>query len=109
MSPEDVVRTLFARVRAHDVSVSDLFAPDATLEAPGRQIRGRDEIRRFYEGVFQSGGVHPEVEELFVAAPVVAALLRVTGATGDVLRVLDLFELEAGVIRSMRVCMTVTN
>jgi hypothetical protein len=109
MSPEEIVKTVFKRVRTRDRSLSELFAADATLVAPGNRLEGREAIADFYEGVFRADRVVPEIEELFVSPPVVAALLRVTISDTEVLRVLDVFEIEDDTIRSMRVCSAMTS
>ena len=101
MEPEAVIRTLFARVRAGDIAVAELFADDAVFEPGPELLVGRDAIRRYYTRAFESK-IQPQIEELFALPPRYAALLRVATPMGEV-RVLDVFEVEDGTIRSLRV------
>ena len=104
MSPEDVVRLLFARVRAGDASAGALYAPDASVQTPTARYEGGDAIAEFYRSVTRGGRTQPEVEALYAAPPLVVALLSVTVGGGEVVRVVDVFEVEGGAIRSLRVC-----
>jgi hypothetical protein len=105
LTSEEIVRSVFDRVHASDASVADLYAEDAVrIDQNGHRFVGREEIRRFYESIFPTSIPHPELEYLFVNPPFVGALLRLpvrAGASGS--RYLDLFEVEAGLIRSLRV------
>ena len=101
MEPEEVVRALFAGVAGQDLSIVELFAPDAVLDVDDEPRVGHDQIRRFYAGAFEHA-VRPEVEAIFARPPQYAALLRVTTPSGDV-RVLDLLEIVDSRIRTLRV------
>jgi SnoaL-like domain len=105
VSPEELVREVFARVRASNIEVAQLYAPDATLTASDTTHKGRAAIAEFYASRFHEGGVHPQVQEIYLNPPLVVAVLRVTAASGVVHHVADVFELEGGLIRSMRACM----
>jgi hypothetical protein len=105
VTPEERVQEVFARVRAKDPRVADLYAPDATLTSSGPSREGRDAIREFYEGVFRGGGVQPRVQELYSSPPIVIAVLRVGTPSGEEHRVADVFDVGDEGIRSMRACM----
>lgn len=104
MPAEEMVRTVFARVRAADPAVADLYAEDARLDHGDGVHQGRAAIAAFYRDVFVTTRPQPQVEALFVNLPVVAALLRVAMGDGSVLRVVDVFHVEDGAIQSMSVC-----
>jgi hypothetical protein len=101
VEPEEIVRELFARVRAGDTAVADLYAEDAVFDTGDDRLVGRDAIRGYYARVLQSG-IQPNIEALYTKLPLVGAQLCVTTPGGEV-RVLDLFEVEAGEVRSLRV------
>ena len=104
MRPEDLVRTVFERVHASDPTVRDLYAEDAVrIDQTGRRYEGRVAIGEFYESLFPTSPPHPELEALFVNPPFVAALLRLPGREDSGGYYLDLFEIEDGAIRSLRV------
>jgi SnoaL-like domain len=98
-----MVRTVFARVRDRDPSVSDLYADDATIRSADGLHQGRQEIVRFYERV-RAPGVQPQIEDLFVNLPLVVAVLNVTTSDGQVVRVADVFEVGEDAIRSLQIC-----
>jgi ketosteroid isomerase-like protein len=104
MSPEDVVRSVFERVHASDPSVGDLYAEDALrIDQHGQRFAGRAAITEFYKSIFPTSAPHPTLEALFVNLPVVGALLRLPGRDGNTGLYLDMFEVEDGLIRSLRV------
>src|SRR4051794_13920213 len=110
MTPEEIVRAVFDRVHASDPTVSDLYAEHATRVAHDGRQDGRAAIARFYERRFPMKPPFPEIDGLFATPPFVAVLLRLPepdGAEhdGPRPRVLDLFEVEAGEIRSLHVLM----
>jgi len=109
MTPEEMVRAVFARVRDCDPAISELYAPDATLRSADGLYEGREAIARFYEERFREARVQPQVEDLFVNLPLVAALLRVSTGDGTVLRVIDVFEVDEGAIRSLQICLPTTD
>lgn len=104
MTPEEIVHAVFARVRATDPSVAQLYAPDAVLDHGDGVHSGREQIDAFYRGVFLRRP-QPQVEALFVNLPTVAALLRVETGDGSVNQVVDVFQVEDGLIRAMKVCL----
>ena len=99
----DRVREIFARVRAADLRVADLYSPDAVLvPGSGTHVEGRDAIRAFYEGVFANTGPQPQVRAVLEAPPLYVAVLDVR--TGDTTRrVLDLVELDDDGIRRLEI------
>ena len=99
----DRLREIFARVRAGDLAVADLYSPDAVLvPGNGARVEGRDAIRAFYEGVFANTRPHPQVQAVLESPPYYVAVLDVR--TGDTSRrVLDLIELADDGIRSMEI------
>jgi hypothetical protein len=98
------VREVFARVRNRDPKVADLYHQDATLTANGAVHEGRDAIRSFYLGVFSGDAPHPQVRGLWINGSTYAALLEVTRDSGAVIHAVDVFDVDADGIRSMRVC-----
>jgi hypothetical protein len=101
---EGIVREVFARVRNKDPKVADLYHQDATLTADATVHEGRDAIRTFYLGVFSGRGPRPQVRGMWANGSTYAALLEVTMAGGDVTHAVDVFDVDSGGIRSMRVC-----
>src|SRR5438445_6014157 len=104
MTPEEIVHAVFARVRAADPAVAQLYAPDAVLDHGDGLHSGREEIEAFYRGVFLNRRPQPHVAALFVNLPTVAALLRVETADEGEINVVDVFQVSDGLIREMRVC-----
>ena len=107
MTPEEMVREVFARVRAGDIRVAELYAPDGKLTNTDKTHEGREAITEFYRGVIRNGGVQPQVKEVYVSLPLVVAVLQVETPSGTVHHVADVFEVGDGAIRSMRACMRV--
>jgi hypothetical protein len=104
LTPEETVRSVFERVHASDSTVADLYAEEAVrVDQHGRRFEGRSAIRRFYESIFPISTPYPTLECLFVNLPSVGALLRLPGVDGSASLYLDLFEVEDGLIRSLRV------
>ena len=101
MEPEEIVRELFARVRAGDIAVADLYAEDGILDTGDAVCTGRDAIREYYARVLQSG-IQPNVEALYRKPPYYAAQLRVT-TPGGAVRVRDVFQIEDGAVKTLRV------
>ena len=105
MTPEEIVTSVFARVRAHDPAVAQLYAEDAVLhhDYGHESFHGRAAIEAFYRTVFVRNP-QPQVAALFVHLPTVAALLDVEQPDGEKRQVVDVFQVEDGFIREMRVC-----
>ena len=101
---EGIVREVFARVRNRDPAVADLYHQDATLTANDIVHEGREAIRAFYLGVFSGSGPHPQVRGMWNSGSVYAALLEVSRDSGGVIHAVDVFDVDSGGIRSMRIC-----
>lgn len=99
---EKVVREYFSRMQAGDKDVYELFHDDAVLNGLGRRTTGRKAIREFYSRAIDEGAPQPRL-----AGPLLREGNRVAGeihiglADGTALHVMDLFEVEAGRIRSL--------
>jgi hypothetical protein len=99
---ETVVREYFSRMQTGDKEVYKLFHDDAVLNGLGRRTTGREAIRQFYSHAIDEGAPQPRL-----AAPLLREGNRVAGeihiglADGATLHVMDLFEVEAGRIRSL--------
>ena len=104
MEPEQVVLEVLARLHASDPRVADLYHEDAVRYGhDGVVMRGRVEIRAFYESLFPRSPPLPEVRALFAHAPFVGALIRLPRGTDPPYEYVDLFEVEDGLVRSIRV------
>lgn len=104
MTDEEVVRAVFERVHASDPTVRDLYAEDAVRYGhDGLVQRGRAAIGEFYQAWFPSKPPHPEIECLLASPPYIAALLRLPEREGRRGWCVDLFEVEDGAIRTLRV------
>jgi len=106
MTPEEIVTSVFAGVRGRDHNaVANLYAPDARLTVmDGTVHEGRDAIRDFYHNVVTVTKPNPQVVGLFVNLPMVAAVIN-AGSTEHFANAVDVFHVEDGAIRSMRICM----
>jgi len=106
MTPEEVVREVLDRIHASDPSVRDLYAEDAVRYGQdGRVMHGRAAIGEFYESLFPSRTPHPVLETCLLHPPFVAALIRLPGDADPPVRYIDLFEVEDGLVQSVRVLM----
>ena len=104
MEPEQVVLEVLERLHASDPSVADLYHEDAVRYGhDGAVMRGRAEIRAFYESLFPRTPPLPEVRALFSQPPYVGALIRLPGDVDPPYEYVDLFEVEDGLVRSIRV------
>ncbi len=94
------------RVRARDAKgVAGLFAEGGELASSnGRRAVGREAIAAFYEDTFARVGPVPQIVRAIGEGPVCAAELHVTAASGQVAKVIDVFELGAdGFITSLNI------
>ena len=99
-----LVKEFFDRVHAGDLSVCELYAPDGMrIDHEGREFRGRESIRGVYAGMFPLPPTHPEVAALHRNPPFLAAVMRFPGRSGEGSQYIDLFEIEDGLIRTLRV------
>ncbi|MCR9095904.1 MAG: nuclear transport factor 2 family protein [bacterium] len=98
----DTVLAYFDRIRSRDPGVADLFHASGALIGLGRVTSGREAIRAFYAESIANASPTPElVGELLASGPRVAAEIRIALADGTSMHVVDLFEVEAGLIRSL--------
>jgi hypothetical protein len=101
-TPLGVVREYFARVRARDPGIADLFHEDARLVGLGALRQGRPAILEFYGDVFRRAGPSPRiVGELLASGARVAAEIEIELAGGASVHAVDLFEIEDGRIRCL--------
>lgn len=98
----EVVHAYFSHMRARDPEVYRLFHPDAVLNGLGMQARGREAIRDFYSRAIATGSPQPRLAgPLLVGGNRIAAEIYVDLASGQTLHVVDLFEADYGLIRSL--------
>ena len=89
-------------MRNGDRTVADLFHLDAQLIGLGTIVTGRPAIAAFYGGAIDNAGPKPEpLGELLVDGGRVAAEVAIHLNDGVVMHVVDLFVVEAGLIRSL--------
>ncbi len=101
-TPEKVAREYFSRVRARDLGVVDLFSEDAVLLGLGARVHGRAAIREFYSKSISDAGPTPsEPIALFSEAGRVFAEVYIQLNDGTKIHAIDVFEVEAGLIRSL--------
>ena len=101
-SPSDTALAYFERIRSRDPAVADLFHESGELVGLGRVTAGREAIRRFYAESIANASPTPELlGELLVSGARVAAEIRIALADGTSMHVMDLFEVETGLIRSL--------
>ena len=100
--PIDVAEEYFARIRARDVKVVDLFHRDAELIGLGGRKSGHSAIREFYSGVIERAGPTPnQVGALLADGERVAAEIVIELANGTIVHAVDVFLVEQGLIRSL--------
>ena len=100
--PSAVVEEYFARVRAGDPRVAELFHDQAEIRGLGMRRSGRQEIERFYARTLDQGRPAPRlVGPMLIEGGRVMAELSITIADGPSVHVLDLFEVENGRILSL--------
>lgn len=101
-SPSETVLAYFEKIRSRDASVADLFHESGELIGLGGVTSGREAIRDFYTESIANASPTPElVEDLLVSGSRVAAEIRIALSDGTTMHVVDLFEVEAGLIRSL--------
>ena len=98
-----IAEEVFRRVRNRDLSVVDLYAADGTVFRRGETFTGRDGLTAFYRYTMNERGAYPEVQKIFECPPLVAAHLSVGLATGNVIEVVDIFEIVDGQIKSLHI------
>jgi hypothetical protein len=104
MDDVSLVKEFFDRVHAGDATVSEMYAPDGLrVDHEGREFRGRESIGQVYAGMFPLPATHPEVAALLRNPPYLAAIMQWPGRSGAGSQYIDLFEIENGLIRALRV------
>jgi len=107
LTPIEVVSEYFARVRARDLGIVDLFLEDARLVGLGAVRQGRPAILEFYRGVIERAGPSPRiVGDLLASGTRVAAEIQIELTGGATVHALDLFEIEGGGIRCLTYFLT---
>lgn len=98
----EVVHAYFSHVRARDPEVYRLFHFDAVLNGLEMQAHGQEAIRDFYRRAIATGGPQPRLAgPLLLGGKRIAAEIYVDLASGQTLHVVDLFEVDQGLIRSL--------
>ena len=89
-------------MRARDIHVVDLFHDDASLVGLGGVRSGKAAMREFYEGSIQRAAPSPTlIGELLGSGPRVAAEVEISLMGGSSVHAVDVFLVEAGLIRSL--------
>jgi hypothetical protein len=100
--PASVASEYFARMRAADVSVVDLFHDDASLVGLGTTRTGKAAISEFYRGVIERAGPTPrQAGPFLVDGARVAAEIYIDLSGGVSIHAVDLFVVDEGRIRSL--------
>jgi hypothetical protein len=100
--PAAVVSEYFARMKAGDSSVVELFHDDAELIGLGGTRKGKQAIEEFYRGVIERAGPKPRlVGSLLPDGSRVAAEIFIELGDGQRIHAVDLFVVEARRIRSL--------
>jgi hypothetical protein len=100
--PTSIVDEYFARMRARDVTVVDLFHDDASLLGLGAERTGRAAVLEFYRGVIDRAGPVPRpAGPLLERGSRVAAEIYIDLPGGSTIHAVDLFVVESGLIRSL--------
>jgi len=102
MSAAQVVEAYFGRMNNGDPAVADLFHHDAVLRGLGTETIGRPAIDEFYERSISAASPRPTlIGKLLVGGERVAAEIEIALAGMAPLHVIDLFEIEDDLIRSL--------
>jgi len=100
--PVSVVAEYFARMRARDLGVVELFHEDGSLLGLGARRCGRTAIEEFYRDVINRAGPLPrQAGPLLAEGSRVAAEIYIDLPNGSTIHVVDLFHIEGGLIRSV--------
>jgi len=100
VTPEEVARTYFARMRAGE-RVDDMFAAHAEIRGFGNHVRGNAAIAEIYAGVQDNATPQPEIVEIVTTGNRAFGEVQVALADGTFLHVVDVFEVEDEVITSL--------
>ena len=99
---ESIAREYFARMRGRDLGVAELFYEDAVLLGLGTRVHGRPAIRDFYAKAISDMRPTPsEPIAIFAEGGRVFAEIQIQVSEGPPIHAIDVFEVEAGLIRSL--------
>ena len=101
MTGEEIALEYFARMRAGDLAVVDLFTDDAELRGMGQRVVGRDGVRAFYEQAQRVQRAHPIPGLVVAVGDQVLAEIHVDFADGRHQHIVDLFDLRDGRIAAV--------
>jgi hypothetical protein len=101
-SPAEVAEGYFACMRNGDAGVAELFHEDARLVGLGTIVSGRPAIAEFYGQAIRNASPAPRpVAPLAVEGNRVLAEVYIDLANGITMHVIDLFEIDGELIRSL--------
>ena len=101
-SPSEVAESYFNCMRNGDAGVAQLFHEDARLVGLGTIVRGRPAIAEFYGHSIRNASPAPRpAAPLAVEGNRVLAEVFIDLANGVTMHVVDLFEVDDGLIRSL--------
>jgi hypothetical protein len=100
VTPEEVARTYFARMRDGE-RVDEMFAADAVIRGFGNHVRGNAAIAEIYAGVQEAATPQPEIVEIVAVGDRAFGEVHVALADGTFLHVIDVFEVVGGLITSL--------
>jgi hypothetical protein len=96
----DRVREVFARVKAGNSGVADLYAEDGVVRVAGHEVMGREAIRAFYQRTIDTIHPQPSVVEVRQVDELYIAVVDVPTDKGP-MNAIDLFELGDDGIRRL--------
>ena len=100
MTPEEIARSYFARMRAGQ-RVDDMFTDDAELRGFGNRVTGKVAIAEMYAGVQATATPQPEIVTIITAGNRAFGEVEVALADGTSLHVVDVFDIEGDLIKSL--------
>jgi limonene-1,2-epoxide hydrolase len=100
VTPEEIARTYFGRMCAGE-RVDDMFTDDAELRGFGNRVTGKAAIAEMYKGVQDTATPQPEIVDITTAGNRAFGEARVALADGTSLHVVDVFEIEDDLIKSL--------
>jgi ketosteroid isomerase-like protein len=102
---EELVREYFELIFQRDPAAFDLYAEDALFVMPsGDWIQGKEEIREHIKARYEHSPhlKPPTIEKIVSQGSTVVAIVEAT-FEDDVLKAVDVFEIEAGKIQSLSI------
>lgn len=99
-----VAEKYFDCMRAGDLAVVDLFHEHAEIKGVGREVRGREEIRDFYQTIIASSSPSPTViEPKLISGNRVFAEIKIHFSDDTYGHAIDVFEIEGERIKSLTI------